>query len=438
MPLVPKPFDEAIISRQSVFGRPLGLELGGHPMASTWCRFCPNLNFVQYLQALTEEKETELYKRAFQLTKRSCINQHYKASEFSWEVFAWQDVFGLILNDEALRVDKRPYEFSEDDNGDQSVVKIKIPDATIGLVSYDNGFLEQGYICNNPNRKDNHSAQEPDERLPEELLAAMMNNHKCGLVVDGVWGKTDLLFPFAVYEAKKRAHSYAAAEEQIYRACRTYLAMLDDLARNPDNISEYQSEDSKRYQLFAFTSCGAYWEVFVAWNFINDCMGETLWEGDVKDKNAALELISSPFRHEASRGVARPTQENSKSFLTRTILNNDNEMPDSARFRDSIDKAGLPEFYKIVPRAKWETLKTWSIATRNEKAQQTRAHNRMLKMLAANAQELEESPELEATPQLEEARGKKRPRGSPPKTAVHKNKVPKMDQQAEPSSSTRG
>ena len=100
----------------------------------------------------------------------------------------------------------------------------------------------------------------------------MMHDHDCGLIVDGVWGKTDLVFPFAVYEAKKRASSFEEAEGQVYHACKTYLAMLDDLARNPDNVAEYQSEDSSRYQLFAFTSCGPAWEVFVAWKLLDTCV----------------------------------------------------------------------------------------------------------------------------------------------------------------------
>lgn len=151
-------------------------------------------------------------------------------------------------------------------------MKKRIPDATMGLKSYDDYFLKRGYGCHVPDCNDDHSAMEPDKRLSEDLLSGMMMNPKCGLVVDGVWGKTDLLFPFAVYEAKKGARSYADAEGQIYHACKTYLAMLDDLARNPDNLSEYQSEESRRYQLFAFTSCGSDWQVFVSWNFVNECV----------------------------------------------------------------------------------------------------------------------------------------------------------------------
>ncbi|KAG7293521.1 hypothetical protein NEMBOFW57_003573 [Staphylotrichum longicolle] len=119
----------------------------------------------------------------------------------------------------------------------------------------------------------------------------MMHNPKCGLVVDGAWGKTDLVFPYAVYEAKKRGDGYDEAKQQIYHACRTYLAMLDDLVRDPDNVAEYQTEDSKKYQLFAFMSCGSYWEVYIAWNFFDSCLVETIWQGDVKEFTGAYDLI---------------------------------------------------------------------------------------------------------------------------------------------------
>src|SRR6516162_7408461 len=97
MPLVPEPFGSLSISRQSVF-------LRSRPMASTWCRFCPNLNIPEYRETVTEEKKTELDERATKLSKRAVCNQLYKSSEFSWEVCAWHDVFGLILDDEGLRV----------------------------------------------------------------------------------------------------------------------------------------------------------------------------------------------------------------------------------------------------------------------------------------------------------------------------------------------
>lgn len=126
---------------------------------------------------------------------------------------------------------------------------------------------------------------QPDKRLLDGDLLSMMHDPQCGLIVDGVWGKTDLLFPFAVYEAKKRAINSTQAEDQIHHACRTYLGMLDDLVRNPDNVAEYQTEESSKYQLFAFTSCGSYWQVFVSWNMRNDCVSGPIKQSEAQALN---------------------------------------------------------------------------------------------------------------------------------------------------------
>ena len=93
MPLVPQPFQEVTISRQSVF-------LRSKPIADSFCKFCPNLNIPQYRESLSDEKKTELGERATKLYKRAIRNQLYKASEFCWEVSAWNDVFGLLYDDE--------------------------------------------------------------------------------------------------------------------------------------------------------------------------------------------------------------------------------------------------------------------------------------------------------------------------------------------------
>jgi hypothetical protein len=93
MPLVPQPFSEVSISRQSVF-------LGSRPMADRLSKFCPNLNIPQYRESLSGKKKTELNERATKLYKRAIRNQLYKASEFCWEVSAWNDVFGLLYDDE--------------------------------------------------------------------------------------------------------------------------------------------------------------------------------------------------------------------------------------------------------------------------------------------------------------------------------------------------
>jgi len=142
----------------------------------------------------------------------------------------------------------------------------------MGLKSYDDFLLKRGYVCSVSDCKEDHSTMQPDKRLWEHDLQTMMHDPECGLVVDGVWGKTELLFPFAVYEAKKIAGNFRQAEDQIYHACKTYLAMLDDLARNPNKVAEYQTEESSKYQIFAFASCGSYWQVFMVWNMLNDCV----------------------------------------------------------------------------------------------------------------------------------------------------------------------
>lgn len=104
MPLVPEPFKLLSISRQSV-------ALGSSPMAQSWCRFCPNLNIPQYRDSLSEREKRDLDQRATKLSRRAAINQHYKSSEFGWEVCAWHDVFGSILDDECLRMSVTPIYF---------------------------------------------------------------------------------------------------------------------------------------------------------------------------------------------------------------------------------------------------------------------------------------------------------------------------------------
>lgn len=94
MPLVPQPFSEISISRQSVFMR------STRPMADLLSVFCPKLNIPQYRESLSQKKRTKLDERATTLNRRAIRNHLYQASEFCWEVSAWNDVFGLLYNDQ--------------------------------------------------------------------------------------------------------------------------------------------------------------------------------------------------------------------------------------------------------------------------------------------------------------------------------------------------
>jgi hypothetical protein len=170
-----------------------------------------------------------------------------------------------------LNSDKRPYEFLEEKNGRRLVQK-RIPDATLGFRSYIDSDLQHGYTCTETDCKIDHIHHQPHKSLLERRLKNQMNNQQCGLIVDGVWGKTDILFPFAVYEAKKKTTTYEQAKNQIYHACQTYLGMMDDLARDPKDVSKYQSKESEYHQIFAFISCGSYWEVYTAWQFHGSCV----------------------------------------------------------------------------------------------------------------------------------------------------------------------
>lgn len=93
MPLVPQPFPGVSLSRQSVV-------CGNKPMAAIWNKFCPNLNTRQYRESLSEERKKKLDQRATKLHRRAICNQVSKASEFCWEVSAWNDVFDLLYGDE--------------------------------------------------------------------------------------------------------------------------------------------------------------------------------------------------------------------------------------------------------------------------------------------------------------------------------------------------
>jgi hypothetical protein len=101
--------------------------------------------------------------------------------------------------------------------------------------------------------------------LSREQLEKQMNDRRCGLVVSGVWGETRCAFPFAVYEAKKKYMSELEAKEQGFRAAAHLLSLLDDLARDPANLKQYQFPGNHVGQMFVFTSCGPMATIYAAW-----------------------------------------------------------------------------------------------------------------------------------------------------------------------------
>ncbi|KAJ6783575.1 hypothetical protein PWT90_06792 [Aphanocladium album] len=271
MPLVPEPFSNVSRSRQSVFAH-------STPLSKTWATFCPNIDIPEYRKALSETKKTELDRRATKLMRQAR---------------------------------------QEED-----------PDATIGLKSYDEFFLKRGYICSVPDCEEDHDNMQPDERLSEDKLQAMMRNPNCGLV----------------------ANDYEHAESQVFHACMTYLAMLDDLVRNPDSVTEYQTRESSKYQLFAFVSCGAYWQVFVAWNMLGACTVETIWEGNVMEWSRAYDLICivDQIHHYATHHHRAFVMKHLEAWYSRhektLLLPGDDELPnDAAAVERPADGPAAPE-----------------------------------------------------------------------------------------------
>lgn len=62
MPLVPKPFERHSIMRQ-------GVVFNIQRMTESWCKFFPNFDIPEYRKGLSDEKKTELDRRAYRLVK---------------------------------------------------------------------------------------------------------------------------------------------------------------------------------------------------------------------------------------------------------------------------------------------------------------------------------------------------------------------------------
>lgn len=129
-----------------------------------------------------------------------------------------------------------------------------IPDATFGLATFQ------------PKHYQNALASYD---LDAERLQALTLHRNCGLLVDPRWGESNLVFPFAVYEAKGWNGDPREARRQACSAAAAYLDLLDALARHPGKPGKmegaYQTAESRSSQVFALTSFGAHWHVMVGY-----------------------------------------------------------------------------------------------------------------------------------------------------------------------------
>jgi hypothetical protein len=136
--------------------------------------------------------------------------------------------------------------------GDSAVVN-RIPDATFGLATFSDSTSDSPFQA---------------DELSRDRLERLLLHRKCGLLCDPKWGETDLVFPFAVYEAKGWSGDCREARRQACQGGACYLDMLDNLARTPGPVGSakvYQTTRSHKYQVFALTSFGAYWHLLVGY-----------------------------------------------------------------------------------------------------------------------------------------------------------------------------
>ena len=133
----------------------------------------------------------------------------------------------------------------------------RTPDATFGLATF--------------KPKDYQNALAFYE-LDHDRLQALMLNSECEIVSDPQLGNSDLVFPFAVYEAKGWSGDARDARHQACSAAAVYLDMLHDLGRWPiqnEVLPGFKQQiylpTGKKAQIFVFTSFGAHWHILVGY-----------------------------------------------------------------------------------------------------------------------------------------------------------------------------
>lgn len=167
----------------------------------------------------------------------------------------------------SLHRDKREYNYKataldhlqiENSRGAKLIYMGKrIPDITFGLSSYESGDPED------------EGVDERERRIRRSLQKNRLSHNiwktdEFSLITDPKWGQHTLLFPFAVYEAKRDQKSELQVKLQLKLAFNAYLHMLDRLVRQPGK-EEYQSPASRTFPIFGFTSSGSQWKMYVGY-----------------------------------------------------------------------------------------------------------------------------------------------------------------------------
>ena len=134
-------------------------------------------------------------------------NRDRNSSEHQWEQDINFSVFATLRADQSLSLDKRTYHFLAGTGPTAPNVEFTTVDLTLGLATYKDDYTEymKSIWSGNPERRPRDPGYH--EFLVEQCLRDQMHCSHSGLLVDGWWGKANLIFPFAVYEAKKVAET---------------------------------------------------------------------------------------------------------------------------------------------------------------------------------------------------------------------------------------
>ncbi|KAH0556940.1 hypothetical protein GP486_005271 [Trichoglossum hirsutum] len=126
-----------------------------------------------------------------------------------------------------------------------------------------------------------------------------------GLTFDLEWGGVvKLAFPWAVYQVKSTQNSDVLSEAAL--GAEMALRMLNDLALEPGRPDErraYQTPTSDCFQVFAFTSEGPKWKIYICFRvkdiegkkFANETSAfemKRIWTGNISHETDAWTLIA--------------------------------------------------------------------------------------------------------------------------------------------------
>ncbi|OCK83529.1 hypothetical protein K432DRAFT_346972 [Lepidopterella palustris CBS 459.81] len=245
--------------------------------------FVPQLNLDTYERSISLCQKARLYRRADEMMRHARQNADVEPSESTWESDMRADLFGEIRNDYRLAIDKTPVYFVDDlDSRLMPAVKHRIPDYSLGLST----VRRDVYYSRGPRSVD----------WPSSLIRERIENQtayrSCGLIGDPNWGKNVLVFPWAVYEAKKNNSGSATAREQLHESMAVYLGMLHDLCRDPEDPNKYQRDAPECHQIFGILSKAQNVEVYRMVSSYPNIAVTKIWSGHVTRKTASLELVA--------------------------------------------------------------------------------------------------------------------------------------------------